>query len=235
MSALEIVPVISTDAPEEHESDTSSESLVKNELIYFDLNSKKPPIFSMADFAESNPDDMEVENDEDEEDPETTTNHHFPELLRNIMARVEQYSGNLGVQDRSVPKPQKKIRKDESEDSSDDSNLDENLYDLDDPFINDADLDLGTDQAYNEVLEEGFYVLTDAALLKRFPELLPTHDDQNQNAKSRSPRKSNPKTPKDFERYLTMFKEVCEARTIDKVKYNKLLSSIARKMLQVDN
>jgi hypothetical protein len=125
----------------------------------------------------------------------------------------------------------------DSESEESEGDLNENFYDLEDPFINDNDLELGTEQAFTETQSEGFYAITDSDLRKKFPEFL-SHLDPTPTPtkpKIKSPRRVIVKTPKDFERYFIMLSEICGKEIIDRNRYNKVMGSVARKVFATEN
>lgn len=124
--------------------------------------------------------------------------HSFPVMFRNIITRVESYGGNLGLFERKAPKPKKKFKKSSKEGSGEESEEDPNanFYDLEDPFINDNELELGTEAEHVTALEEGYFVVNDDELKKRY-NLNEIIDAPVKGKKTPSPSKPV-KTPKPF-------------------------------------
>ena len=120
-------------------------------------------------------------------------------MFRNLLARVESYGGNLGFFERKAPKkPTKKFKKSSQDGSGEESEEDPqaNFYDLEDPFICDNELELGTEADHLTALEEGYFVVNDDELKKKY-NLNEIIDAPVKGKKTPSPSKPV-KTPKPF-------------------------------------
>ena len=177
--------------------ETSSDSITKNELIYFEIDPANPKI-SYADLIEQHNQTNDIEMLDEGPFADEPDDHSFPIMFRNMLARVESYGGNLGLFERKAPKPKKKFKKSSKDGSGEETEEDPNanFYDLEDPFINDQELELGTEADHLTAMEEGYFVVNDDELKKRY-NLSEVIEAPVKGKKTPSPSKPA-KTPKPF-------------------------------------
>ena len=90
-------------------------------------------------------------------------------MLKNMLNRVDNFGGNMGLQSNfsRVAAKGKKVKLEEpatSGESGSDSE-DSAVYDMGDQFIDDMDrVDLGTQEDFKRVKDEGFYVISEPFL-----------------------------------------------------------------------
>ena len=124
-------------------------------------------MISYADLFEDDWKTRGIEFTEEEESPSNL--HHYPTMLKNMLNRVDNFGGNMGLQSNfsRVAAKGKKVKLEEpatSGESGSDSE-DSAVYDMGDQFIDDMDrVDLGTQEDFKRVKDEGFYVISEPFL-----------------------------------------------------------------------